>query len=228
VSCPNVGRGAWRSATEPAEDRAPHRRRARPDPAPGHRQAHAERHRTSCPWARAAAGRRRRRGVAGQHAAGAGARSPESRAVPGQPHRRGCADPRSSPSPCAWSGRSPAPLEVPIIGMGGIVTGLDALEFVACGATAVAVGAANFTEPAAARRIVRRALRRDGQARPGRPRGRARPRARARLAARSTGARPCGGQRDSAASVAIFGKRSVGLRWIRLARGWDRPGCWPR
>ena len=45
-------------------------------------------------------------------------------------------------------------LEVPIIGMGGIVTGLDALEFVACGATAVAVGAANFTEPAAARRIV--------------------------------------------------------------------------
>ena len=45
-------------------------------------------------------------------------------------------------------------LELPIIGMGGIVTGLDVLEFVACGATAVAVGAANFTEPAAARRIV--------------------------------------------------------------------------
>jgi multiple sugar transport system ATP-binding protein len=22
--------------------------------------------------------------------------------------------------------------------------------------------------------------------------------------------------------------RSVGACWIRLARGWDRPGCWPR
>jgi len=34
---------------------------------------------------------------------------------------------------------------VPIVGMGGVMTGLDALEFIACGATAVAVGAANFT-----------------------------------------------------------------------------------
>ncbi len=47
-----------------------------------------------------------------------------------------------------------AALEVPIIGMGGIVSGHDALEFVACGATAVAIGAANFAEPGAARRIV--------------------------------------------------------------------------
>ena len=45
-------------------------------------------------------------------------------------------------------------LDVPIIGMGGIVSGRDVLEFVACGATAVAVGAANFTGPDAARRIV--------------------------------------------------------------------------
>ena len=33
---------------------------------------------------------------------------------------------------------------VPIVGMGGVMTGLDALEFIACGATAVAVGAGNF------------------------------------------------------------------------------------
>lgn len=33
---------------------------------------------------------------------------------------------------------------VPIVGMGGVMTGLDALEFIACGASAVAVGAANF------------------------------------------------------------------------------------
>jgi dihydroorotate dehydrogenase (NAD+) catalytic subunit len=34
---------------------------------------------------------------------------------------------------------------VPLIGMGGVMSGLDALEFIACGATAVGVGAANFT-----------------------------------------------------------------------------------
>jgi dihydroorotate dehydrogenase (NAD+) catalytic subunit len=35
--------------------------------------------------------------------------------------------------------------QTPVVGMGGVTTGLDALEFIACGATAVAVGAANFT-----------------------------------------------------------------------------------
>ncbi len=33
---------------------------------------------------------------------------------------------------------------VPIVGMGGIMTGQDALEFIACGAAAVATGVANF------------------------------------------------------------------------------------
>ncbi len=53
-----------------------------------------------------------------------------------------------------------AALEVPIIGMGGIVSGRDALEFVACGATAVAVGAANFTALGRAAAHRRRAARR--------------------------------------------------------------------
>jgi dihydroorotate dehydrogenase (NAD+) catalytic subunit len=44
-------------------------------------------------------------------------------------------------------------VSVPIIGMGGIVTGQDVLEFIACGATAVAVGAAVFADPQAPRRI---------------------------------------------------------------------------
>ena len=35
--------------------------------------------------------------------------------------------------------------DAPIVGMGGVMTGQDALEFIACGATAVALGAANFT-----------------------------------------------------------------------------------
>jgi dihydroorotate dehydrogenase (NAD+) catalytic subunit len=42
----------------------------------------------------------------------------------------------------------------PIVGMGGVMTGLDALEFIACGATAVAVGAANFTAFEAPQRIL--------------------------------------------------------------------------
>jgi dihydroorotate dehydrogenase (NAD+) catalytic subunit len=47
-----------------------------------------------------------------------------------------------------------AAVAVPVIGMGGIVSGLDALEFVACGATAVALGAVNFTAVHAPARIV--------------------------------------------------------------------------
>jgi dihydroorotate dehydrogenase (NAD+) catalytic subunit len=43
---------------------------------------------------------------------------------------------------------------VPIVGMGGVMSGLDALEFIACGATAVAVGAANFTAFEAPARIL--------------------------------------------------------------------------
>jgi dihydroorotate dehydrogenase (NAD+) catalytic subunit len=44
--------------------------------------------------------------------------------------------------------------ETPIVGMGGVMTGLDALEFIACGATAVGVGAANFTGMEAPSRIL--------------------------------------------------------------------------
>jgi dihydroorotate dehydrogenase (NAD+) catalytic subunit len=39
-------------------------------------------------------------------------------------------------------------LKIPIIGMGGIVNGNDAIEFLLAGATAVAVGTANFVNPA--------------------------------------------------------------------------------
>lgn len=38
-------------------------------------------------------------------------------------------------------------VKIPIIGMGGIASAEDALEFIMAGATAVAVGAANFTDP---------------------------------------------------------------------------------
>src|SRR6185295_7984792 len=44
-------------------------------------------------------------------------------------------------------------VSVPVIGMGGIESGADALEFLAAGATAVAVGTANFRDPLAAKRV---------------------------------------------------------------------------
>ena len=40
-------------------------------------------------------------------------------------------------------------VSVPILGMGGITTGIDAVEFMLAGATAVAVGTANFMNPQA-------------------------------------------------------------------------------
>ena len=40
-------------------------------------------------------------------------------------------------------------VDVPIIGCGGILTGLDAIEYVMAGATAVQVGTATFSNPRA-------------------------------------------------------------------------------
>lgn len=45
-------------------------------------------------------------------------------------------------------------VSIPVIGMGGITTGIDALEFMMCGAAAVQVGTANLYEPYACRDIV--------------------------------------------------------------------------
>lgn len=44
-------------------------------------------------------------------------------------------------------------VQVPIIGMGGIVTAEDAIEFMLVGASAVAVGTANFINPCAAQSV---------------------------------------------------------------------------
>jgi dihydroorotate dehydrogenase (NAD+) catalytic subunit len=45
-------------------------------------------------------------------------------------------------------------LQIPVIGLGGIMTGRDALEFLIVGATAVEVGTANFINPGASLKIV--------------------------------------------------------------------------
>ena len=38
-------------------------------------------------------------------------------------------------------------VKIPVIGMGGVTTAEDALEFILAGATAVAIGTANFHDP---------------------------------------------------------------------------------
>lgn len=45
-------------------------------------------------------------------------------------------------------------VQIPVIGMGGIMNGEDALEFIMAGATMVAVGTANFINPRAAEEVV--------------------------------------------------------------------------
>jgi dihydroorotate dehydrogenase (NAD+) catalytic subunit len=46
-------------------------------------------------------------------------------------------------------------VSIPVIGLGGIATGVDAAEFLIAGATAVEVGTATFWDPAAPLRVAR-------------------------------------------------------------------------
>jgi len=55
---------------------------------------------------------------------------------------------------CVWQVHAALP-EVPILGMGGIRTGLDALQFVLAGASAVSVGTVVFHDPSAVSRVSR-------------------------------------------------------------------------
>lgn len=45
-------------------------------------------------------------------------------------------------------------VKIPVIGMGGIATGEDAIEFILAGATAVSVGAMNFVDPYATVKVI--------------------------------------------------------------------------
>src|SRR4051794_13892125 len=53
---------------------------------------------------------------------------------------------------CVWQVHQALP-DVPILGMGGIRSGLDALQFVLAGASAVSVGTAVFNDPSAPARV---------------------------------------------------------------------------
>ena len=44
-------------------------------------------------------------------------------------------------------------VQIPVVGMGGVASGRDAADFLAAGASCVAVGTESFRDPAAGRRI---------------------------------------------------------------------------
>ena len=56
-----------------------------------------------------------------------------------------------------------ARISIPVIGMGGIARGRDALDFIAAGASAVAVGTESFRDPAAGRRVAAELAALDGR-----------------------------------------------------------------
>jgi dihydroorotate dehydrogenase (NAD+) catalytic subunit len=58
---------------------------------------------------------------------------------------------------CVWQVHQAVP-DAPIIGMGGIATGEDALQFLAAGASAVEVGTMTFHDPSAPVRVQRELL----------------------------------------------------------------------
>ena len=45
-------------------------------------------------------------------------------------------------------------VQIPVIGLGGIMTAEDALEFMMCGASAIEIGTANFIDPAVTMKII--------------------------------------------------------------------------
>lgn len=45
-------------------------------------------------------------------------------------------------------------VNIPVVGLGGIMSGTDALEFILAGASAVQIGTANFIDPAATRHVI--------------------------------------------------------------------------
>ena len=44
-------------------------------------------------------------------------------------------------------------MKIPVIGLGGIMTAEDAIEFLMCGASAIEIGTANFIDPAVTMKV---------------------------------------------------------------------------
>jgi dihydroorotate dehydrogenase (NAD+) catalytic subunit len=69
--------------------------------------------------------------------------------------RGGLSGPAVRPIAIAQTRSVSAAVSIPIVGMGGVSTGADALEFLAAGARLVAVGTENFRDPRAGERVAR-------------------------------------------------------------------------
>ena len=145
VSCPNVHSGLI-VGEDPSETEALLDDAAPADREAADREVDAERGRPGGGRGGRRAGRGGR-GLADQHAEG----RPRSIRPPGSPRSatdtagyraRRCGRWRSSR--CA---RSRAAVDLPIVGMGGISSGADAAEFIALGASVVAVGTESFRDP---------------------------------------------------------------------------------
>ena len=121
---------------------------------PGVREALAERHRSHDDRPRRGR-RRRRRAHARQHGDGP-RRSTRRRAVRCSAAAAAASPgPRSSRSRCVRCTTVTRALPgVPIIGTGGVQTGVDAVEMLLAGASAVGVGTANFRDPRAPLRVL--------------------------------------------------------------------------
>ena len=65
----------------------------------------------------------------------------------------GLSGPAVRPVAIAQTRAVAAAASIPIVGMGGVTTGAEALEFIAAGATLVAVGTENFRDPRAGERV---------------------------------------------------------------------------
>ena len=112
---------------------------------------------------------------------------------------------------CVWQVQQALP-HLPILGMGGIRTGLDALQFILAGASAVSVGTAVFGDPTAPVRVLA-----ELEAGPGR--------ARVRLARRRGRLRPPP-PATSAGATGLAADGPPGRPMTRSAPGWTPR--WPR
>ena len=155
ISCPNVeDRGQVFACDPDAASAVIHAVRAQ------HRARHADlrqalarrhRHRRDRPGLRR---RRRQRAVDDQHHARHGHRHDHAAAGAGRRHRRAVrpGHPADRGALRLAGARGACP-RCRILGMGGIRTGLDALQFLAAGASAVSVGTVVFNDPSAPTRI---------------------------------------------------------------------------
>ena len=152
VSCPNVSHGLD-LGIDPPRSSASGAALPAGLPAAGHRQADAEHHRHR--GDRPRGGRRRgRRGEPGQHVSRHGGRLADAAADPGLRRRRPGWPGDQADRPAHGLGRRPRLPDLPIIGIGGIASADDALEFLVAGASAVQVGTATFYDPTVSGRIL--------------------------------------------------------------------------